>query len=418
MAAASSIINIIGAQDVAIYSEPNDTKWMDEYVTFTNFSYNVVKIEAASGSQYNNSKTFVGHGNGDLISTVYLELITPALATNGGTDAHWVNSVGFAAIDTVVFKNGTQQTEVKHGRWMESVIEMCNHPGARYEEVVGKFDSEVALIQHAQSDNRFIVPLLLSQTLWLHNAVPAIALHHSSISYIINFVDLASICLNVGNPSALPYKYGTTTPISNSDMSVAMYMTNIFLSDCERALFICSDLKYVITQTQEHKQVVTSGNVESTIQGLSINHPVKYVMYMFQQDASIDGTSTTHSSVGKKDRFDYSADHGGESVGDARFSVNNQTIWQNEELPALFLRQIRAREAFPYPSSKNVYIWNFGPDCDKWNSVQTVNFSRIDTTKFIFRNNNTSAGGTLYFYVENINCYVVFGGVGGVPFVS
>lgn len=423
MSAASSIINIVGPHELAILGDPDDTKWMDEWTTWTNFSYNVVKVESNAGNNYATSKTFTGHGNGDLLSTVYLEMLTPALTTNGGTAAHYVNSVGFAAIDTVTFKNGTQQTETKHGRWMEAIIEMCNAPGQRYEELVGKFESEIELIQFAGSDNRIIVPLLLSQTLWLHNAIPIISLHHSSVSYTFQFFDVGNLVNNVGNASASPYKYGTTTAIANADIQVAMYMTNIFLDDCERALFICSDLKYVITQTQEHKQSVTTANVESQIQGFSVNHPIKYGMWMFQMDDSIDGTTYTQRSVGAKDRFDYSASHGGESVSDCKWSVNNQQIWGNEDVCALYLRQVRAKEAFPYPSSKNVYIWNFGPCCNEWNAVKTVNFSVIDQTKFQFRNNNTAVNGlsgvgTLYFYVENINCYLAYGGVGGTPFGS
>lgn len=419
MAAAPSIVNIVGAQELAIYSDPDDTLWMSEVVSFTNFSYNVVKVQGAAGTKYLPTKTFLGHGYGDLISTIYLEFLFPALAVNStATDAHYVNSLGYAAIDTFSLKCGTQICELKHGRWMEAIIEMCYPPGNRYEELIGTFKTDSELIQFAQSDNRLLVPILLSQTRWLHNAIPAISLHHSAITYEVKLFSLDTITVNLGAATVVPYKYGTTTALANSDVDVNLFMTCIFLDDCERALFLCSDLKYIITQVQETVQPVTATGAFN-ISGFSLNHPLKYGFWMLQRAESIDGTTYTRRSVGVKDKFDYCANHGGESLSDMKWTVNGQQLWNSDDLPPVFLRQIRPRESFPYASTRNIYMWNFGPDCDKWNPTQTVNFSRIDNTKFEAKNNNTTfTTGNLFFYVENVNLFMVYGGIGGCPFTS
>lgn len=429
MAAAPSIVNITGPQDLAIYADPEETCWMNDIVSFTNFAYLPVKIQAVAGTKYAPTKSFSAHGYADLLSTVYIEFMVPAIAPNGAaTDCYLVNSFGFAAIDTFTFKIGTSAAEVKYGRWMEAIIELTEAPGSRFEDLVGTFESETQLIQASASDNRYLVPILISQTRWLHNAVPALALHHSTITYEVKLFTLDLLTVNVGAPTLVPYKFGTTTALQNSDIDVNLYVTGIILDDCERSLFICSDLAYVITQVQEYTLPITAtGQFKAP---LNWNHPLKYGMWFLQRAESIDGSTFTRDKVGLKDRFDYSSNHGGESLSDMKWTINQQQIWNSDDLPPVFLRVIRAKEAFPYNSKRCIYIWNFGPDCDKWNPVQTVNFSRIDNSQFEAKNNNIATPspnprgivgfttGIFYKYVENINKEVIYGGIGGVPFTA
>lgn len=422
MVAASSLIAIYGAQDLAIYSDPDDTIWMNEMVTYTNFAYNVVRLDPEGNTDWAQEKTFLAHGNGDLISTLYLEILRPAIIPNGGGSssyAYYVNSFGWAAIDRIQLRVGTQDSITIHGRWVEALIELTLAPGSRYEELVGTFDTEAELIQHAKGDTQILVPILLPQTRYLHNALPIISLHHSTVKYVIRLFDLSLLVVNSGDATVKPWKYGTTAEVQNSDFVIRMFMTNIFLDECERALFLCSDLKYVITQTQEFTQQVSQTSGTINFQGISINHPVRYALLFLQRVQSIDGTTKTIDSVGLKDRFDYCADHGGESMYNIKWEVNNQPIW-DDKISSKFLRKIKTRESFPRCTNRNIYCWAFGPNCDHWNLVQTVNFSRIDTTKVSFSNNNAAytVGDMAYCYIENGNVFVVYGGTGGTPFTS
>jgi len=425
---AANLISIVGAQETCIYNEPTETAWNDEIVTYTNFSYNLVKLLANVGGSNNyieGDKLWNAHGNGDLVHTLYYELITPAIAPNTSsgkaTDCHWVNSVAFAAIQYALVMAGTQQCEKKHGRWMEAIMEYLYPVGKRFEELCGKLDSEVALIQSAKSDNRYVCPIMLSQTRWSCCAVPAISAHHSTLQYKIGMSKLNSLTVNVGDDSLVPYKYGTSTPITVNDIFCNVYATNIFLDDAERALMIVADLKYITTDSIENFIDSTSaGNI--SMDTLTLNHPTKYGMWFLQRAEATDGLTYQIGKVGVKDQFYYGADHGGETIIHPNWQLNSQTTWPVGDIAPYFFRYLKVWESFPFCSNGlggPKYFWTFGPECHAWNPVKTVNMSRIDTIKFLAVNNcSTWTSGRIYFYTEVLNVLVVYGGVAGYLFGS
>lgn len=418
-------INVIGAEDLAIFAEATETLWMAEMTTYTPYAVNTVRIEGQSGSalRSNGSMLYNGHGNGDLVSTVYVETDTPALATNGGTDAHYVPEFGFAHITDYSIQCGTQQCEKKHSRWAQAIIEYLYPEGLRWEECVGKFDKEVQLIQHARSDNKYFTPLFFSQTRYNHCAMPTVSLHHTVVQYKVNHAPIKDCVVNVGNPSAVPYKFGGTTPIQDSDVKVFLWTTNIFLDDCERAMFLVADLKYITTDTQENiKSINSTGSNSIDIPTLVFQHPVKYIMWFLQRQEATDGSTYQIGKIGTKDPFFYGADHGGESVAQANLLMNSQTLWDVNNTPPQWFRVIKPRESFPWSSKQGPkYFWTFGAECQAWNAVKTLNFSRVDQVRFQANNNNTSSAytsGNLYHYVENLNVFIVYSGTGGYCFGS
>ena len=136
----------------------------------------------------------------------------------------------------------------------------------------------------------------------------------------------------------------------------------------------------------------------------------------------MDGASSQPQKVGLKDKFSYSADHGGETIGTPDLQLNSQSVWDKDQLPLWFFKYSKAFESFAYCddfSQGPKYFWTFGPDCDKYNAVKTVNMSRIDTIKFKGINNCINfTTGVIYFYTEVLNVMIIYGGVGGYLFGS
>jgi hypothetical protein len=417
----SSQIRVTGSEDLAIFTEASNTLWMAELETFTPYAVNTVRLDPNSGNAFksNGTLTINGHGYGDLISTIYAEIDAPAITTNNGTDAYYVNEFGFAAIKDYSIRVGTQQCEKKHGRWAQAIIEYLYPEGMRWEEGVGKFKKEIQLIQNAKSDNRYFVPLLLSQTRWSHCAIPTVSIHHSTVNYIINLNPLSDCVQNSGNPSAMPYVFGTSSALVDSNLSFYLWTSNIFLDDCERALFLVADLKYITTDTQEVTKDLTS-NATITVDQIGFQHPMKYLIWFLRRAEAIDGTTFQRGKIGRKDPFSYAANHGGESMSQPNLLMNSQTSWDVTNTPPLWFRLIKSRESFPNVSKQGPkYLWAFGPGCDGWNVIKTLNLSRVDQIKFIVKNNNTAfTTGIFYLYGENVNVFVVMGGVGGNPFGS
>jgi hypothetical protein len=217
----------------------------------------------------------------------------------------------------------------------------------------------------------------------------------------------------------MPYVFGTSSALVDSNLSFYLWTSNIFLDDCERALFLVADLKYITTDTQEVTKDLTS-NATITVDQIGFQHPMKYLIWFLRRAEAIDGTTFQRGKIGRKDPFSYAANHGGESMSQPNLLMNSQTSWDVTNTPPLWFRLIKSRESFPNVSKQGPkYLWAFGPGCDGWNVIKTLNLSRVDQIKFIVKNNNTAfTTGIFYLYGENVNVFVVMGGVGGNPFGS
>jgi hypothetical protein len=140
---------------------------------------------------------------------------------------------------------------------------------------------------------------------------------------------------------------------------------------------------------------------------------------MFLRDAaSKTQTAPAFGNIGYKDNFNYQANHGGESIWKPTFKIGTSAAWSRDDVPAFFFRTWTIIRSYPYLNEgRNVYGYGWGPHCDKWNPLQTVNLSG-QKCDFECHNNNTSGSraGTLYFYSQCINVTWYGGGVGGTPY--
>lgn len=430
--AETSIINIVGAQDLAIYGVPEDTLFKDQVVTYTNFSYSVRDVtDSNSVYKSNTDIKYNLQGNGDILGKIHLRARFPALKMSDGTGtaAHYVNAVGFAMIDYAELRIGGQAIGREYGRRMELLDELVNLPGQRLDEMVGRLDNESALIANAQSDTQVTVPMSFPCCRWLQSGIPAIALHHTQLEFVVRLNKLADITANIGNSSGIPHKFGTSASIQESDIDINVFATFYLLDEWERYMYSYADHKYLWHQSQYTVTDVSDGAAAgSTIsmKNVVLVHPTRHVLWMYERSEATDNSTRTKRSVGINDPFDYSADHGGESLYSPKLTLNGQTVW-SENLYAAYFRTAKMRDGWPAVSNRNVYGWNFGIANDEWNPTQTVNMSRIEkiafdvklnTTATADTNSSTSGGNRLHFFTEVCNVLYVSGGMGGVPFGS
>ena len=146
-----------------------------------------------------------------------------------------------------------------------------------------------------------------------------------------------------------------------------------------------------------------------------------------QRDQAMNSMGAEPGKVGSKDFFYYGANHGGETLYQCYLKFNSQDIWDKDVVQPWFLRYVKAWEAFPYCDDGKggpKYIWGFGPDCDQWKAVKTVNMSRIDSIRFGGINNCTASPGTaftsatIFMYTEVEQLLATFGGNMGSIFGS
>ena len=426
VAAHAVLIGVTGPQDQHIYGpEPDDTLFVHEMKTYTQFSAGVYEV-AANG--HNNLAStselkFDPSGYGDLIGKLWVWNAFPAIAkTSAATDAYYVNNLGFAALSEVGMIAGNSEILPAINFRVLKFLYDLHAPQAR-EDIdpdVFRYENESLLIQCSKANFTTLTPIEWCFARSYAHAFPVAAFHHQSINITTKFRSPIDFTCNAGDHTTVPVLYGTSTALKISDVQVRLYALNILLDDIERHVYHNADFIRPIEQYQYIDQVVTenAGKVVSINAGkLILNHPVKCLVVGVISDDAVAGNLRVLGGVGLKDWFNYSPGHGGESLQELKLKLNG-TDAHEYDLP---IKIIRARwlDAAGMRMNCHLYPIVFQPKLQDGvkSIIKTVNFSRFDKTAIEFKYNGDGAG-TAFVIAPNFNVMVSSGGVGGVPFRS
>jgi hypothetical protein len=209
---------------------------------------------------------------------------------------------------------------------------------------------------------------------------------------------------------------------------MALYLDYVYLDVDERRRFAQESHEYLIDQVQYtgQQQITTSsGRLD-----LTLNHPVKELIWVFQDERKLDCGSTTTISNGYTDPFSYD-----DIVNRARLQINGQDRFDERYGDYFWKVQpyqhhtgggngegVRRTQNF---TRNPINVYSFAIQPEEHQPSGTCNFSRIDNATLVFDSVTSGAAGTFpskatpynfRIYAVNYNVFRVMSGMGGLAY--
>ena len=419
-----------GAQDIYLTGNPQITFFKVVYRRHTNFSMESIQ-QTLNGqiSQGGSTVSSTISRNGDLVSNLWLDISLPARGTlTAGTSTYinWTNNTGHAFLKQCEVEIGGQLIDRHYSQWLDIYNELTDH---NEHEWIGlnKHAAKNAYLQSGTltpPSTRLYVPI---QFWFCRNpglALPLIALQYHEVK--VKFTTRAlKYLVNVDGTGK--------TDTSAADPTVQLWADYIYLDTDERRRFAQVSHEYLIEQVQREQKTFALADTSTK---LNFNHPVKELVWVFQDATVSDEGDTTISLTGagdatinvgeiatsKNDYFNYSAMVGGndeqicgvssfESFSTMKLQLNGHDRFA--ERNASYFRTCQPIQAGHKVPSKHVYIYSFALKPEEHQPSGTCNFSRIDNATMIF-----AAAGTaqLSVYAVNYNVLRIMSGMGGLAY--
>lgn len=332
-----------GIQDVFLTGDPQRSLWKRNLVRRTNFA--IESIESTVTLAYDTPTMITIARKGDLVKSCVLEITM--MKSN---IASFYPVEQFIKSITVVV--GGQDIEIidDAATWLRIRDETFNDVEIR--------SANQRMLNFAPDDvagsvRTFYLDLPLFFTKYLSTALPLVALQYHEVQLRIVY----------NNPANIPGIDAAYTP------TVRFYADYVFLDRPERAHFAQAPHEYMIEQLQTFKaDPIIQTNTTSQTVTLPFNHPVRYIMWVYQ--SNIHGIYTTGKTPFESN--------------DAYAPLNNAKIQANgvdrfTSRPGSYFNLVQPTQAVSQAPSAGIYMYSFGVMANEQDSAGTLNFSQLDT---------------------------------------
>jgi hypothetical protein len=440
-----------GAQDVYLTGQPKVTFFQAVYKRHTNFAMENIQ-QTVNGSAGNSGRVSVTIArNGDLVGNMYIALtpITPTLSNltsnNNITDMCWVAERAIAAVELTI---GGQRIDKHYQTWFRLYAE--TFLGESDKIAYGKMTSSSAL-SVTNSTSRVYLPLL-----FFFNRNPGLFLPLIALQY-------HEVRLDFDLTNYYQSYFGTN--------AVEVWANYVYLDTEERRRFAQKGHEYLIEQVQHTggDTITNSTETSASLTRLSFNHPVKELIWCYQNPAisattnlnamwnfttstsnvqmtvapgsvaagafssgllpheigcpHLMGNCASTSNLYMIEEGDRNAVVGGYEVGPMhqfKLVLNGQDRFK-EQLGKYFNQY----QPFLYHTGTpycGIYVYSFALQPEEHQPTGTCNFSRIDNAQVSVNLKSTggaavSAGYTLQkMFAVNYNILRIQSGMGGLAF--
>jgi hypothetical protein len=442
-----------GAQDAYITGNPHITFWKVLYKRHTNFAMEAMRVNFTGAPVYGQRVVAVVNRNADLIWKTYVEITLPdttgpdASGSEANTDDIWWSSgarrrLGYLLLQQIEVEIGGQIIDRHYGEWLylwetltadyDTSIKLDSLVGGQYAGAVS------TSLTCGGRPPVIYVPLQF----WFNRnpglALPLIALQYHEVRFNITLNDSINlVSANSNNTAANTISKAASQLPALRDM--ALYLDYIYLDVDERRRFAQESHEYLIDQLQyEGQQQITTSSARLD---LTLNHPVKELIWVFQDARATDcGTSTTltNSYTGSTSTstlpFQYA-----DIVNRCRLQLNGQDrfderygdyFWKVQpyqhhtggayDRTAVLSNRLTASTS---PNPINVYSFAIQPE--EHQPSGTCNFSRIDAATLVFDSITSGAAGSFpnktypynfRLYAVNYNIFRIMSGMGGLAY--
>ena len=443
-----------GAQDAYLTGNPHITFWKVLYKRHTNFAMEAFRVNFTGAPIYGQRVVAVVNRNADLIWKTYVEVTLPDTDNSDfATDVIWTygarRRLGYVLLQQIEVEIGGQIIDRHYGEWLYL-----------WETLTADFDTSSKL-DPMTGGSQYGVPtnsndcggrpnvLYVPLQFWFNRnpglALPLIALQYHEVRFNIILSD--AINLVTANKAAVNTTLAGAAARLPQLKDMALYLDYIYLDVDERRRFAQESHEYLIEQLQyEGQQQVTtaSGRLD-----LTLNHPVKELVWVFQDQRLVDcgdttlanlvipaaansGTATTATGTAQAytQPFAYN-----DIVNRARLQINGQDrfderygdyFWKVQPYQHHTGGSTAAWPSSVTPARTNpINVYSFAIQPEEHQPSGTCNFSRIDSATLVYESVTSTGAGTFpsknypynfRMYAVNYNIFRIMSGMGGLAY--
>lgn len=420
-----------GSQDVFLTGQPEITFFKEMHKRHTNFAVESIQQTFSGTADFGKRVTALISRSGDLLHRLTLEVDLPQLAVTSG-NVRWVDDPGHHLIKEYEVEIGGQSVDKQTGQWLQIINDLTQEAGkARgYKQMIGHEDPFDAVNQdqgparlQAWSSNTkpskvCYVPLQFWFCRNIGLSLPLIALQYHEVKVTVVFRAAEEM-----------YISSSAQALSLSLPRVALYGDYVYLETDERRRFAQISHEYLIEQVQ-HTGSESMSSSENKVK-LSMNHPVKSLIWVVQNDEMVAAPDSSNSYVGNQHSnfsdtlADNDEDHtcpvsSQNPVTMAKVLLNGQDRFSMRQGSYFNLVQ-------PYyhhsniPRSPGVNVYSFAYQPEQHQPSSAVNMSRIDNAVLHVRLSWNGALATdckIYVYAVNYNILRVMSGMAGLAYAN
>jgi hypothetical protein len=428
-----------GAQDAYITGNPHITFWKVLYKRHTNFAIEAMRVNFTGAPTYGQRLVAVVNRNADLMWKTYVEVSLPdtrAAKTGLANNVLWTGArqqrLGYQLLKQIEVEIGGQIIDRHYGEWLYL-----------WETLTADFDTATKLdvmVNNATKGATSSIAdctdrkktLYIPLQFWFNRnpglALPLIALQYHEVRFNIILAD----------PTDLVSK-GDWTSVSQAAANLpalndmALYIDYVYLDVDERRRFAQESHEYLIDQVQyEGQQQITTSSARLD---LTLNHPVKELIWVFQDERTADCGSETTATAGFTSPFEYDdivdrcriqlngQDRFDERYGDYFWKVQPYQHHTAGGASAWVRSTLQDLSGSPLSNPINVYSFAIQPE--EHQPSGTCNFSRIDNATLVFDSDTTNGAGNypsksfpynFRLYAVNYNIFRIMSGMGGLAY--
>jgi hypothetical protein len=430
-----------GAQDAYLSGNPHITFWKILYKRHTNFAMEAFRVNFTGAPAWGQRVVAVVNRNADLIWKTYLEVTLPVTQSVSNLEK-WTGGdkrrLGYLMVQQVEVEIGGQIIDRQYGEWLylwetltadfDTAMKLDNLVGGQYS------DTDTNTFSCRGRPNVIYVPFQF----WFNRnpglALPLIALQYHEVRFNITLNDAINL---VQGGSATGASLSAAAGALPAPQDMALYLDYIYLDVEERRRFAQESHEYLIEQLQfEGQQQITSASERID---LTLNHPVKELIWVFQDarktDCSLPESSGNYTRAAYTQPFSYD-----DIVNRARIQINGQDRF--EERYGDYFWKVQPYQhhtggayargfvsgstviSSPTPNPINVYSFAIAPE--EHQPSGTCNFSRIDNATLVIDSIRGSTDNGSYpskaypynfrLYAVNYNILRIMSGMGGLAY--
>ena len=447
-----------GAQDAYLSGNPHITFWKILYKRHTNFAMEAFRVNFTGAPVYGQRLVATVNRNADLIWKTYVEITLPN--TDGAeyaTDIVWSaghgRRLGYALLQQIEVEIGGQIIDRHYGEWLylwETLTSDYDTAWKLDSMTGGPYSGAVTSVTTADACGGRPKVLYVPLQFWFNRnpglALPLIALQYHEVRFNITLneaVNLVSANSQAGSGNTT-VSYAASRLPAITDM--ALYMDYIYLDVEERRRFAQESHEYLIEQLQfEGQQQITSSSERID---LTLNHPVKELIWVFQDARKTDCGDTTLTGITLS-----AAANGGTAgavtgtassytqpfsyndiVNRCRLQINGQDrfaerygdyFWKVQPYQHHTAGGTSAWSSDAISATTPINVYSFAIQPEEHQPSGTCNFSRIDNATLVFDSITTGVAGTFpskafpynfRLYAVNYNILRIMSGMGGLAY--
>jgi len=291
-----------GAQDAYLTGNPHITFWKVLYKRHTNFAIEAMRVNFTGAPVYGQRVVATVNRNADLVWKTYVEVTLPDTDFSlYASDIVWTfgarRRLGYVLLQQIEVEIGGQIIDRHYGEWLYL-----------WETLTADFDTSSKLDPMTGGDEHGTVTnsnacggrpnvLYVPLQFWFNRnpglALPLIALQYHEVRFNITLGSATDLV------TANTQASGTTVSAAGSRLpaikDMALYLDYVYLDVDERRRFAQESHEYLIEQLQyEGQQQITTSSARLD---LTLNHPIKELVWVFQDQRLVDCGDTTLTNL-------------------------------------------------------------------------------------------------------------------------